>query len=369
MCPPNLHHNRGRSRADTRVCPYIIFWIITDCRGNPAGRPLSTTTEVYQPITMGCFPEAPTGLYLSAKGNTLGLLQGKRIPKLELGSQRKERKNMKIPYGKSNFKKIITQNLLYIDKTKYIDVLEQSGSYNILLRPRRFGKTLFISTLLHYYDIRCKDEFDTLFGNLAIGRNPTPLKNSYQILSFDFSGIETSSAENIRAGFNRRVETALKKFLRRYGYPAETNQIIEEQTSPAGKIDYFFTAIEEANIYLLIDEYDHFANGILGESLELFTAIVGKGGFVRAFYEVIKTATMEGIVDRLFITGVTSITLDSMTSGFNICDNITWNRDVNSAMGFTAQETENMIRPFVQACELDQQEVMQTLANCYNSKA
>ncbi len=273
---------------------------------------------------------------------------------------------MKIPYGKSNFKKIITQNLLYIDKTKYIEVLEQSGSYNILLRPRRFGKTLFISTLRHYYDILCKDEFDTLFGKLAIGHNPTPLKNSYQILSFDFSGIETSSAENIRAGFNRRVETALKKFLKRYGYPAETNQIIEAQTSPAGKIDYFFTAIEEANVYLLIDEYDHFANAILGESLELFTEIVGKGGFVRAFYEVIKTATMEGMVDRLFITGVTSITLDSMTSGFNICDNITWNRDVNSAMGFTAQETENMIQPLIEECGLDQQEMMQTLANWYN---
>ena len=273
---------------------------------------------------------------------------------------------MKIPYGESNFKKIITQGFLYIDKTKYIEILEQSGSYNILLRPRRFGKTLFLSTLRHYYDIRCKEEFESLFGNLAIGRNPTPLKNSYQILSFDFSGIETGSQEDIRRGFNRKVETALKKFLRRYGYSPETEQIIEKQNSPAGKLDYFFTTTEDAHIYLLIDEYDHFANAILGDSLELFTEIVGKGGFVRAFYEVIKTATMEGIVDRLLITGVTSITLDSMTSGFNIGDNITYHQDFNQATGFTAQETEEMIQPLVHACGLDRQEMMQTLANWYN---
>ncbi|MCI5143856.1 MAG: AAA family ATPase, partial [Candidatus Electrothrix sp. ATG1] len=204
---------------------------------------------------------------------------------------------MKIPYGISNFKSLITEGYLYVDKTPFIATLEEQGKYNILLRPRRFGKTLFLSTLRHYYDIRCKEEFEPLFGNLAIGHNPTPLKNSYQILSFDFSGIETGSQEDIRRGFNRKVETALKKFLRRYGYGPETERIIEEQNSPAGKLDYFFTTTEEAHIYLLIDEYDHFANAILGESLELFTEIVGKGGFVRAFYEVIKTATMEGIVD------------------------------------------------------------------------
>jgi hypothetical protein len=118
--------------------------------------------------------------------------------------------------------------------------------------PARFGKTLFLSTLRHYYDIRCKDEFKPLFGKLSIGRNPTPLKNSYQILSFDFSGIETGSQEDIRRGFNRKVETALKKFLRRYGYSPETEQIIEKQNSPAGKLDYFFTTTEDAHIYLLI---------------------------------------------------------------------------------------------------------------------
>ncbi|XCN71682.1 MAG: AAA family ATPase [Candidatus Electrothrix aestuarii] len=275
---------------------------------------------------------------------------------------------MKIPYGESDFKKIITQDFLYVDKTAYIAALENQGSFNILLRPRRFGKTLFLSTLRHYYDILLKDEFQALFGQLAIGHNPTPLRNSYQILEFDFSGIETGSQESIRQGFCWRAGDSLRRFLVRYGYSQDDVRRIEdeERNGPAAMLSYFFALIGEANIYLFIDEYDHFANAILAESLELFTEIVGKGGFVRAFYEVIKIATGQGIVDRLLITGVTSITLDSMTSGFNIGNNITWHKDFNQATGFTAQETGKLIQPFVEACELNQQDVMQALANWYN---
>ncbi|MCI5209505.1 MAG: AAA family ATPase, partial [Candidatus Electrothrix sp. ATG2] len=165
-----------------------------------------------------------------------------------------------------------------------------------------------------------------------------------------------------------RTGDSLRRFLVRYGYSQEDVLRIEdeERNGPAAMLSRFFALIGEANIYLLIDEYDHFANAILGESLELFTEIVGKGGFVRAFYEVIKTATSQGIVDRLLITGVTSITLDSMTSGFNIGDNITYHLDFNQAMGFTAQETEAMIQPFIDTCALDTHEMMQTLANWYN---
>ncbi|MDU9047263.1 MAG: AAA family ATPase [Candidatus Electrothrix sp. Rat3] len=273
---------------------------------------------------------------------------------------------MKIPYGESNFKKIITQNLLYIDKTEYIAALEESGSYNILLRPRRFGKTLFLSTLWHYYDIRFKDAFEELFSKLAIGKNPTPLRNSYQVLFMEFSGISIKDEESIERDFVFEVSERLRSFLETYQYPAEAIRRVGVQASPASMMKAFLGIVKEANIYLLIDEYDHFANAILGEDQELFCAIVGKGGFVRAFYETVKTATMEGIVDRLFITGVTSITLDSMTSGFNIGDNLTYHRDFNQAMGFTGPETEEMIRPFVDACGLDKQEVMATLASWYN---
>jgi hypothetical protein len=273
---------------------------------------------------------------------------------------------MKTPYGISNFKSLITERYLYVDKTSFIATLEEQGKYNILLRPRRFGKTLFLSTLRHYYDIRYKNEFDTLFGQLAIGRNPTPLKNSYQTLFMEFSGISIKNAESIEQDFALEVTKRLRIFLNEYQYPAEAIRRVEEQSSPASLLKVFFEIVKDANIYLLIDEYDHFANAILGESLELFSTIVGKGGFVRAFYEVIKTATMEGIIDRLLITGVTSITLDSMTSGFNIGDNITFHQDFNQATGFTAQETEEIVQPFVDACGLNKQEVMTTLGRWYN---
>ncbi len=273
---------------------------------------------------------------------------------------------MKTPYGESNFKKIITQDFLYIDKTKYIGMLEQSGSYNILLRPRRFGKTLFLSTLRSYYDIRCKEEFDALFGHLTIGQKPTPLKNSYQILFMEFSGISIKDEESIERDFAFEVTKRLRIFLNEYQYPAEAVRRVEEQSSPASLMKAFFEIVREAKIYLFIDEYDHFANALLGEDQELFSAIVGKGGFVRAFYEVIKTATMEGIVDRLFITGVTSITLDSMTSGFNIGKNLSFTKEFNQAMGFTHRETEAMIQPLVESCGLNRQEMMRTLGDWYN---
>ena len=273
---------------------------------------------------------------------------------------------MKIPYGLSNFKDIITEGYLYVDKTAYIETLEQEGKFNILLRPRRFGKSLFLSTLWHYYDIRYKDAFSTLFSGLSTGRNPTPLRNSYQILAFDFSGIATGTPEVIMSEFDRKVRTALYGFLTTYEYPQEYISIITEQPSPAAKINIFFELVQDKKIYLLIDEYDHFANSVLGESLDLFSEIVGRGGFVRAFYEMIKTATGRGIVDRLFITGVTSITLDSLTSGFNIGNNITHHRAFNQAIGFTREEVETAVRPLVDTCNLEQQALMGELSSWYN---
>jgi hypothetical protein len=273
---------------------------------------------------------------------------------------------MKNPYGESNFKKIITQGFLYIDKTEYIEILEENGSYNILLRPRRFGKSLFVSTLWHYYDIRFKDEFEALFNGLAAGRKPTRLRNGYQVLFMEFSGINIKNEKTIERDFAFEVTRRLRTFLKEYQYPAEAIRRVEAQSSPASLMKAFFEIVKDAKIYLLIDEYDHFANAVLGESQELFCVIVGKGGFVRAFYETIKTATMEGSVDRLFITGVTSITLDSMTSGFNIGDNISCHPNFNLAMGFSERETGEMIRPFVEACKLDTQEVTETLERWYN---
>ncbi|WP_446008342.1 AAA family ATPase [Candidatus Electrothrix sp.] len=273
---------------------------------------------------------------------------------------------MKIPYGISNFKSLITEGYLYVDKTPFIESLEATGKYNILLRPRRFGKTLFLSALRYYYDIRFKDAFEEIFSGLAVGHNPTPLKNSYRILFMEFSGISINNKESIERDFALEVAGRLRAFLKEYQYPAEEIHRLDEHSSPASLMKAFFRIVREEKIYLLIDEYDHFANAVLSEDQELFNAIVGKGGFVRAFYETVKTATMEGIIDRLFITGVTSITLDSMTSGFNIGKNLSFKKEFNQAMGFTSQETESLIRPLVDICGFDALETMRSLGTWYN---
>lgn len=273
---------------------------------------------------------------------------------------------MKIPYGLSNFKKVITEGYLYIDKTVYIEKLENYGNLNILLRPRRFGKSLFLSSLWHYYDVRFRDDFEAIFAKLYIGKNPTALRNSYKILFMEFSGLDTDDQDAVFRSFKDRIDINLRTFLDRYQYSNEKIDRIISCQSPAAKMDSFFEIIKDEKIYILIDEYDHFANTILGDDLQLFQKIVGRGGFVRSFYETIKTATQTGVVDRLFITGVTSITLDSLTSGFNIVDNLTHNRKFNEAIGFTSQETGEVITPLADKCELDKQLLLSDLASWYN---
>jgi hypothetical protein len=281
--------------------------------------------------------------------------------------QQQGRIPMKLPYGISNFKSLITGGYAYIDKTDYIAKLEEAGKYQILLRPRRFGKSLFLSALEHYYDIRYQADFETLFSTLYIGKHPTPLKSSYPVLFMEFSGIGTEGGHaQIYQDFDRKIAHALQKFLTRYGYPDSTLEGVEREPSPQTKMEYFFRIVAEQKILLLIDEYDHFANTILSQDLKLFQSVVGKGGFVRSFYETIKTGTMTGTVDRLFITGVTPLMLDSMTSGFNIGENISLHEDFNSAVGFTQPEVERLLRPLVQACQLDADALMADVRRWYN---
>ena len=259
----------------------------------------------------------------------------------------------KIPYGESNFKKVINEGYVYIDKTDYIPKLEATGSHVFLLRPRRFGKSLFLSMLEHYYDVARKAEFDTLFGELYIGKNPTRLHNSYPVLFMDFSGIDTDGGHDaIFREFDNNVASWLVRFLERYAYSDDVIQAILSQSSPAAKIREFFQVIEGQKILFLIDEYDHFANSILADDLKLFQKIMGKGGFVRSFYEVLKTATQRGVLDRLFVTGVTPLMLDSMTSGFNIGKNLSLHEDFNEAIGFTEAEVATLLQPLADHCAL-----------------
>ncbi len=271
----------------------------------------------------------------------------------------------KIPYGISNFKILIQEDYLYMDKTDFIQTMEEDSRYLVMLRPRRFGKSLLLSTLQYYYDEQESENFDTLFGHLIVGQNPTAQKNSYKILFFEFSRIETEDRETIYRGFLTNVQITLLNFLDKYGY-REYREEIESIDSPEDMMKTFFSIIKGSKIYLLIDEYDHFANSILAEDLELFKKIVGKGGFVRSFYETIKAETQTGVVDRAFITGVTPITMDSMTSGFNIGDDMSTEERYNSMLGFTKEETLSILQRIFDVCDITQKKVLSKVTKWYN---
>ena len=245
---------------------------------------------------------------------------------------------LKMPYGISNYEELITENYYYVDKTKYIEKLENLPEKRIMfLRPRKFGKTLFTSVLENYYDKNKIDKFEKLYSNTYIGKNPTKLKNSYSILRFNFSGINTETVETTMKGFKEKVSISIDGFAKKYGIDFYVNQ---EQTTEGimrSIIEAFKLQKPEEKIYVIIDEYDHFANELLGFYPQNFRDLVSKNGRVRKWYEVLKEGT-ETVIDRIFITGVAPITLDSLTSGFNIGKDISQDIEYNEMMGFTKEE-------------------------------
>lgn len=250
----------------------------------------------------------------------------------------------KLPYGKSDYEQLIENDYYYVDKTKYIEKLENlPETYIMFLRPRKFGKTLFTSTLENYYDIKRADKFDRLFGNTYIGKNPTSLKNSYHILKFNFSGIDTDDEKTTIKSFKREVASSIGVFVDRYGLDFYINEDDEAEGILDNLIKAFGVQKPEEKIYVIIDEYDHFANELLSFNTGKFKELVSKNGKVRKWYEILKKGT-ESVVDRIFITGVAPITLDSLTSGFNIISDKTQNFGFNEMMGFTNDELIQMMQ-------------------------
>jgi hypothetical protein len=254
--------------------------------------------------------------------------------------------SIRLPYGISHFKKIVTENYYYADHTSYIEKLEYASEpYIFFLRPRRFGKSLFVSMLWHYYGLEFSDQFNELFSKYYIGKNPTPKANSYAVLYFEFSRIDTSTKESTFDGFLSNVKLGVKSFLNRY---TELDQVEKQEilsfSYPSEILKVLFDVCENQSIYVLIDEYDHFANEILAFNFDHFSEFVSRNGFVRKFYEAIKEATGRGIVDRIFATGVTPITLDSLTSGFNIAANFSTHYYFHEMMGFTDTEVETLLQ-------------------------
>ena len=249
----------------------------------------------------------------------------------------------KLPYGISNYQELIEDGYYYVDKTSFIENLENLPEKRIMfLRPRKFGKTLFTSTLENYYDLQKVNEFEKLFGNTYIGKNPTRLKNSYHILKFNFSGIDTTTEEATMKGFRNKVASSIRLFVDKYGMDFIVNEQDEAESILDNLIKAFNIQKAREKIYVIIDEYDHFANELLGFNTNQFKNLVSKNGKVRKWYEILKEGT-ESVIDRIFITGVAPITLDSLTSGFNISSDKTQDRDFNEMMGFTKQELINMM--------------------------
>ena len=246
--------------------------------------------------------------------------------------------NLKMPYGISNYEKIVNDGYYYVDKTMYIEKLENLPETSIIfLRPRKFGKTLFTSVIENYYDKNKTEKFDKLYGNTYIGKNPTKNKNSYCILRFNFSGIDTETEVSTIRGFKNEVASSIEVFIHRYNLDFYVNNEDDAENILNNLFKAFYVQKSQDKIYVIIDEYDHFANELLGFYPERFRTLVSKNGKVRKWYEILKKGT-ETVVDRIFITGVAPITLDSLTSGFNIGKDITKDVRFNDMMGFTQSE-------------------------------
>ena len=252
----------------------------------------------------------------------------------------------KIPYDIWNYRKLQEEGYVYVDKTMYLEKLEDVGSTLVYLRPGRFGKTLFTSMMYYYYDINSKDLFETLFKDTYVYKNPTKLKNKYYVLKLDFSNIETYNKDEFSLGneFTDKVRDAITYFNNYYKVNFEIDSTLSSNMLIRKFILYFNSLNFQEKLYILIDEYDNFTNAILEGSGDRFKSLVGNEGIVKNFYSTIKEYVGLGIVDRVFITGICPITLDSMTTGFNIATDISRDIRFTTMIGLTHDEVKELTK-------------------------
>lgn len=245
-----------------------------------------------------------------------------------------------VPYGVADFATVIEQNLYYVDKTMFIPELEKQPRNLFFIRPRRFGKSIFLSMLYSYYDCTQSHKFQSLFGNLWIGQHPTPLQGKYQVLFLDFSQI-TGNIDKLDTKFNSYLSINLDAFVRQYSeyYQAEMEEILAQEDFEE-KMELIFKAAKahQYHLYLIIDEYDNFTNVILNERGEnVYHAITHADGFYRDVFKKFK-----GNFERIFMMGVSPVTLDDVTSGFNIGWNISIKPEFDEMLGFSTTDVVEM---------------------------
>ena len=272
----------------------------------------------------------------------------------------------KIPYGICNYRKLQEEGYVYIDKTSYLERLENVGSTLVYLRPGRFGKTLFTSMMYYYYDIKSKSLFDTLFKNTDVYQHPTEKKNSYYILKLDFSNIKTSNMNEleIEQEFNTKVAVGVKEFLIHYDLKGDNFDFTKASNNLLLDFFSYFNSLKlEEKLYIIIDEYDNFTNAILEGEGTRFKNLVGNEGIVKNFYSTIKEYVGLGVVDRVFMTGICPITLDSMTTGFNIAKDISRDIDFTTMIGLTHEEVKSLLN---EVEEEKQEEIYQLMISNYD---
>ena len=261
----------------------------------------------------------------------------------------------RIPYGMMNFVDVRRDNCYYIDKTRFIPVIEQANKFFFYIRPRRFGKSLTLSMLKHYYDVLAKDMFDELYGDLYIGQHPTPERNSYLILYLNFSVVD-ASLNNYRDSLDAHCNTAFCRFCDVYAdyLPLGLKEKMNEKDGAVKQLDFLYQRVADAGqkIYLFIDEYDHFTNKILSEPgcLDDYMKETHSTGYLRTFFDTIKGGT-DSSIKRCFVTGVSPVTMDDLTSGFNIGTNYSTSPEFNELTGFSEKDVREMLDYYCTTCE------------------
>ncbi|OQY26824.1 MAG: AAA family ATPase [Candidatus Cloacimonetes bacterium 4572_55] len=277
---------------------------------------------------------------------------------------------MKFPYGICDFQKIITEDYFYVDRTDQIPRIEEAGKQLLFLRPRRFGKSLLLSMLENYYDLRQADQFETLFGHLAIGKNPTPIHNKYLVMKWDFSMIDPQGdVQNIKMALHSHINDCIDGFS---GYYAEfLNRPIK--INPTNAISSFQSLLNAVRLsshrlYLLVDEYDNFANEVMmsrrknkyqenKDKEDRYESLLYGEGALKTLFKAVKAGAAGWGVDRVFITGVSPVVLSDMTSGYNVAENIYLEPQFNGLCGFYESEIRDAITTIVETCELPSEQV------------
>ena len=281
----------------------------------------------------------------------------------------------KIPYGISDFQAVSLDNFYYVDKTRFIKEIEESPRFLFLIRPRRFGKSLWLNMLKMYYDINAREQFDALFGQYYIGKHPTPEHNSYLILSFNFAQVNPDP-EVLLQSFEEHTALCFKDFNEKYSHLLGEDYLegYAQTVNAENRLEYIALCCKQRNlpVYLIIDEYDNFTNVVLSRyGHSRYHDLTHGAGFFRFFFNKIKGATTDSGASfkRMFISGVSPVTLDDVTSGFNIASMITLDPRFNEVLGFTESEVREMLEYYKAEgkWEGDTEEVLDVMRKWYDN--